>query len=97
MHFRQFRPGLHNILTIEPDFLWKLDKVKNQFLFLLENSRESKENSFKAYETSWFKDVLHIISVDSGEQFTLLWVELSIQRERKVVIRCFKIRILQNR
>lgn len=33
----------------------------------------------------------------SGEQFTLLWVELPIQRERKVVIRYFKIRILQNR
>lgn len=52
MHFRQFRPVLHNILTTEPDSLWKLDKVKKRFLFLLENSRESKDNSFKAYETS---------------------------------------------
>ena len=38
--------------TTEPDSLWKLDKVKKRLLFLLENSRESKDNSFKAYETS---------------------------------------------
>ena len=38
--------------TTEPDSLWKLDKVKKRLLFLLENSRELKDNSFKAYETS---------------------------------------------
>lgn len=37
-------------------------KWKKRLLFLLENGRESKENTFKTYETSWFVDVSYITS-----------------------------------